>query len=73
MPDSPIIDPTRCPLCGTPNACAMETERLTGVAQGPCWCMTAVFDDALMARIPATSRGVACICARCATSAARTD
>jgi len=71
MPDPHTVDPTRCPLCGTPNACAAEVERQTGVAQGPCWCMTTHFDDALMQRIPSDARGVACICARCATSAER--
>lgn len=44
----------------------METERLTGVPQGPCWCLTAPFDEALLQRIPDNARGLACICARCA-------
>ncbi len=72
MPESPPVDPTRCPLCGTTNACAMEIERLTGMAQGPCWCMTARFDEALKQRVPEASRGLACICARCAAAAERT-
>jgi hypothetical protein len=71
MPNSPTLDPTRCPLCGASNACAAETERRTGVAQEACWCMAADvnFSDALRARIPETARGLACICARCAAGA----
>jgi hypothetical protein len=71
MPASPAIDPTRCPLCGTPNVCAMVAERKTGETQGLCWCMAACFDEAVMPRIPADARGVACLCARCASSAER--
>lgn len=72
MPLSLSPDPTRCPLCGASNLCAMEIERATGEAQPPCWCMAAdfSFDEALLARIPAEARGQACICARCATAAA---
>jgi hypothetical protein len=72
MPNLPTIDPTRCPLCGTANACAMEIERLTGVAQGPCWCMAARFDEALKERVPEAARGLACLCARCAAAPHRT-
>jgi len=66
MPDSSPVDPARCPLCGAVNACAMETERVTGIPQGPCWCMTARFGEALLQGIAAKARGLACICARCA-------
>lgn len=71
MSSLPVIDPTRCPLCGAANACAMDIERTTGVAQGPCWCMTAHFDQALRERVPEAARGRACICARCAAAADR--
>ena len=63
-------DPTRCPLCGGANVCAMEIERETGVAQPPCWCMSADFSDDLRARVPADARGLACICANCVAAAA---
>jgi hypothetical protein len=56
-----------CPLCGQANACAMEAERRTGIAQPPCWCLSAAFDARALERIPEASRGVACICERCAT------
>lgn len=62
----PATAPDRCPLCGGPNGCALETERATGVKQGPCWCTRARFDAALLARVPAAARHLACICARCA-------
>lgn len=64
----PAIDPRVCPLCGQGNQCAMQIERETGVAQGPCWCTTAVFDHAVLERVPAEARQLACICARCAAT-----
>ncbi|VTU32661.1 hypothetical protein SRS16CHR_05129 [Variovorax sp. SRS16] len=62
-------DPSRCPLCGEANRCAMEIERETGRPQPPCWCMQADFSKALLARVPTAMRGLACICARCAAEA----
>jgi hypothetical protein len=59
-------DPVLCPLCGQPNRCAMELERETGVAQGPCWCTQVEFDAGLLARVPPTAQRLACICAACA-------
>ena len=61
-----VIDATRCPLCGAPNRCAMEIERETGQAQPACWCMQFDFSNAPLTDLPASLRGVACICARCA-------
>ena len=46
------VDPTRCPLCGGDNRCAMEIERATGQAQPPCWCLAASFAPELLARLP---------------------
>jgi hypothetical protein len=63
------IDPTRCPLCGEPNRCAMETERETGQPQPPCWCMQVDFSNAPLTNLPEEMRGLACICARCAAGA----
>jgi len=63
---APVVDATRCPLCGEPNRCAQEIERETGRAQPPCWCMQVDFSDAPLAKLPASMRGLACICARCA-------
>lgn len=59
------VDPSRCPVCGQPNRCAMELARETGEKQPPCWCVTAVFTPELMARVPAAAQGQACICAAC--------
>ena len=66
---SPVLDATRCPLCGVANRCAMELERETGEAQGPCWCTRVDFDRAALAAIAPEARGKACICAACATRA----
>lgn len=62
----PTADPTRCPICGQPNRCAMEVEREIGVAQGPCWCTGVDFSTDLLARVPAAARRQSCICAACA-------
>lgn len=64
-PTTGAFDPTRCPLCGGDNRCAMEIERDTGVQQPPCWCVSATFSPALLARIPADAEGKACVCATC--------
>lgn len=63
------IDPSRCPLCGQANRCAMEAERLTGVEQPPCWCTQVHFGAEVMARIPAQALGQTCVCAACARAA----
>ncbi len=58
------IDRTRCPLCGESNACAMEA------GTGECWCRDVRFVPSLFERLPSGTRGAACICRRCAESAA---
>jgi len=60
------IDPTLCPLCGQPNACALEIERSTGVKQAPCWCTRFRFNANLLKRIPPQAQGLACLCRHCA-------
>lgn len=69
MPDTPALDATRCPLCGQANRCAMEIERETGVAQGPCWCTEADFTAELLATVPIDAQDLACVCAACAARA----
>jgi hypothetical protein len=64
------VDPSRCPLCGQPNRCAMELEREHGVPQGPCWCTQVDFGAELLARVPPGARERACICAACAAGLA---
>ena len=61
-------DPTRCPLCGQPNGCAMEAARATGQPQPPCWCTQVVFDPGVLDRVPAEAHRLACVCAACATA-----
>jgi Cysteine-rich CWC len=69
MQTSPLphstTDPTRCPLCGGDNRCAMEVQKATGEPQPPCWCVTETFTPDLLARLPEAAQGQACICARC--------
>jgi hypothetical protein len=44
----------------------MELQRLSGQSRPPCWCTQVDFSAPLLGRLPAASRGVACICAACA-------
>jgi hypothetical protein len=60
------MDPSRCPLCGEPNACALAQ---AGTAR-ECWCVSRRFDPGLIERLPAGSAGRACICSRCQQAAA---
>jgi hypothetical protein len=68
-PTAPIhdhdLDPTRCPLCGGDNRCAMERQKATGQAQPPCWCVSQTFSAELLERLPAEAQGKACICGNC--------
>jgi putative acetyltransferase len=57
----------RCPLCGGANGCAPAR---SGDLATPCWCATAAITDALLARVPESERGRACVCAACAGAAA---
>jgi len=61
--------PALCPLCGQPNRCALELERETGLAQGPCWCRQVDFGAELLARVPPEAKHLACICSNCARGA----
>jgi hypothetical protein len=60
--------PTRCPLCGQPNAC--EKAVAPGGSATECWCAALRFDAALLAHVPAASAARACICLRCQRAAA---
>ncbi|MBL8303119.1 MAG: cysteine-rich CWC family protein [Ideonella sp.] len=64
-PPSPLAN-HRCPLCGGPNACAPAA---CGRFDVDCWCREASFGAALLARVPAAARGLACVCKRCAGEA----
>ena len=66
MSAQPQLDPTSCPVCGQPNQCAMEVERITGEKQPPCWCTQVEFGADLLARVPPDQQGLACICPACA-------
>jgi hypothetical protein len=44
----------------------MVIEPATGNTQAACWCRDAAIDPAVLAQIPPTARGKACICAACA-------
>ncbi len=59
-------DPSRCPLCGASNDCALATKE----AEPPreCWCRAERFPETLLAQAPPT----ACICRRCQLEATGT-
>jgi hypothetical protein len=60
------LDPSRCPLCGEPNACGAAAGRET------CWCFEARLAPEALARIPERALGVVCICAKCGRAEAGT-
>jgi|TARA_B110000503_G_scaffold44037_1_gene71967 hypothetical protein len=62
------IDPTYCPICQSPNACAMEMARAKGTKPERCWCMDGEFTSEVLALLPNEAKGKACICAKCASS-----
>jgi hypothetical protein len=66
MPTDSALEPTRCPLCGQVNQCAMEAERTSGVKQPPCWCTDLKFDRELLEQLPDQALGKTCICPACA-------
>ncbi|WP_092940913.1 cysteine-rich CWC family protein [Paracidovorax wautersii] len=59
------LDPTRCPVCGQRNQCAVEAGR----PAAECWCMQAPMDPAALAAIPPAAIGLACLCPQCAAGA----
>ena len=65
MTSAAAADPTRCPLCGRDNRCAMEREKASGQPQPPCWCVDMAFPPDLLQRLPPEAAGVACVCADC--------
>lgn len=54
-------DPSRCPLCGQPNQCAMAA----GLAPESCWCMTAPIAPGALDALHEAERGQRCICQAC--------
>jgi uncharacterized Zn-binding protein involved in type VI secretion len=68
LPAATVADATRCPLCGSTNACAMERVKATGDKQPPCWCTRVNFSEEVLAKVPAAPGGKACICRACAES-----
>ncbi|HTQ06291.1 MAG TPA: cysteine-rich CWC family protein [Polyangiaceae bacterium] len=66
MPAAP--DPSRCPLCGAPNGCAVAA----GGDGAACWCMSTTLPADVHARIPESARDKACVCAACARGTAET-
>jgi Cysteine-rich CWC len=72
LENSKPFPPSLCPICGQANQCAMEIEKATGIARGPCWCVGMDFSADLLAKVPAAVQNQACICAACARQAAET-
>lgn len=65
----PTTDPTRCPLCGGANACAMAKADGDATAGADCWCSGRTIDPAALAAIPEELRMRACLCANCSDGA----
>ncbi|UYG50314.1 cysteine-rich CWC family protein [Comamonas endophytica] len=60
VPSSP--DPTRCPLCGRSNQCAISAD----MPPEDCWCMDATIAPAVLASIPKEALDQSCLCPACA-------
>jgi len=54
-------DPSRCPLCGKENQCAVTSGR----PPEECWCMNLSVPQALLEEIPHELRRKACVCEHC--------
>jgi hypothetical protein len=65
---SQAVDPTRCPLCGGPNACVRAVPGSAAVAE--CWCAARSFAPRLFEVVPREALGRACICRGCQEAAA---
>ncbi len=61
-----LIDPSKCPICGEPNLCAMEIAKATANPQEPCWCVSVDFSVDVLSKVSAEAQNKACICAKCA-------
>ncbi|RME45989.1 MAG: hypothetical protein D6791_09405 [Chloroflexi bacterium] len=61
MPEARTANPAICPLCGSPNQCALAADPHAG----ECWCESVVFPEELLARIPATALRKSCVCQKC--------
>ena len=59
---APDPEPDRCPLCGDWNSCAMAA----GKSVSACWCYGPRVPPEVLEQVPAPSRGVVCVCPRCA-------
>ena len=60
------IDPTLCPICKDPNACAIERARIAGNHAERCWCFDAVISEDVLDQVPDEAKGVSCVCVKCA-------
>jgi hypothetical protein len=43
----------------------LEIEKETGIKQAACWCVGMDFSADLLAQVPISAQGQACICAAC--------
>lgn len=66
-PPAQPLPANRCPLCGGPNGCVPAA---TGTFDAPCWCRDVTFPASLLAQVPSAEVGRACLCRKCAQSAA---
>jgi Cysteine-rich CWC len=67
-PAMPALPEPICPLCGGPNHCVPA--RSANFSER-CWCERATFPPELLAGVPESKAGRACICANCVASAAQ--
>ncbi|HET9929702.1 MAG TPA: cysteine-rich CWC family protein [Polyangiaceae bacterium] len=61
MTSEATLDPSRCPLCGNLNSCAV----VEGSTE-PCWCSAITIPRETLEKIPLSAKDRACLCPRCA-------
>jgi hypothetical protein len=56
-----LSDPSKCPLCGKPNRCAVAADPNAT----ECWCEFVEFPQDLLAQIPEEAVRKTCVCQKC--------
>lgn len=63
---APVVDTTRCPICGAPNNCCQAASGASSVLD--CWCIYERFPAGLLELVPPALKNRACICRDCLES-----
>jgi hypothetical protein len=62
---TPTSDSGRCPLCASPNECAMARRERGEEVEQACWCVGRAFPSSLIRIATERDGGERCICEGC--------